>query len=301
MKRKLIKQANAAYTLTLPIEWIRKNKLSGKSEVEVSISEKSLIISTDSGVHGGSAVIQADGLTRRTLYTQLSAAYARGVDEIKIISKKDISSELTKSLTSTMGFAIISQKDDTYLIKDISGGVYSDLDEIFKRVFQVILLFYEAAINDVFGTQEETIEGLQARDTEVNKFCLYLQRAINRMSYADPINGRILFTYSFALEKISDEIERLWRTNIKQKVKKSTAIRELMEISKESFSKSFELYYSFNPKKIDAIYAIRENVREKSLSLLNLDSSTSRFIRHVVKIAEDSADLTHLTSMRRFS
>ena len=43
MKRRIIRQANQAYTITLPIEWIRKNNLDKASEVNLEIKEKSLL------------------------------------------------------------------------------------------------------------------------------------------------------------------------------------------------------------------------------------------------------------------
>ena len=46
MKRKVIKQANQAYTITLPIEWVRKNKISKNSEVDIQIREKTLMVNT---------------------------------------------------------------------------------------------------------------------------------------------------------------------------------------------------------------------------------------------------------------
>ncbi len=298
MKRKVIKQADQAFTITLPIDWVRKNNIDKNSEVNVDIIEKSLIINSNNPISGGSIKVDFTGLHQRNIYRHIIALYTKGIDEIEIISDKDISPLIMKTLNSLIGYGLISHKKDSYVIKEFGSSAYQNLDEIFKRVFQMILLFYEAAIKDIFGEEKETIDNLLARDLEVNKFCFYLQRAINKMSYQDPINGRILFTYSYVLEKISDEIERLWRLNIQHKPKKSKEIRELIELSKEGLSKAFNIYYQFNSSKLDDIYVIREKVREKSM-LKRIDPDTSRFIRHIVKIVEEAADLNHLTLMSK--
>jgi len=298
MKRKIIKQASQAYTITLPIGWVRKNNLDEKSEVDVEESEKSLVINSNKAVVGEKVVLDMRNLHLNNVFRHINALYARGVDEIELIYGRDISHDLLSFLNQTMGYALISQSSGKFIIKDISGGNYQNLDEIFKRVFQMIISFYESAIKDIFGNEKETLKSLDSRDSEVNKFCLYLQRAINKMSYPDVVKGRALFTYSFSLEKISDEIHRLWRANIKHEIKKTEALKELAELSCEGLGKSFDLYYGFNSKKVEEIYYLRQKVREKSLSL-KVEGHTIRFVRHIVKIIEDAHDLSHLAIMMR--
>ncbi|VVB78400.1 Uncharacterised protein [uncultured archaeon] len=296
MKRKVIKQASQAYTITLPIEWVRQNNISKDSELDINISEKSLIITNFGQIEHKRIKLNVEGLNDRNISRIIKALYANGVDEIELESNENISSSIIKHLHDVIGYALVSQKDNKFIIKDLGSANYSDLDEIFKRVFQMILSFYESAIEDIFGKEKETLDTLIARDLEINKFSLYLQRAINKMSYHDPIKGRILFTYSFEIEKIGDEIQRLWRTNIKYKVKKSKELKKLTEQSKEGLEKAFEFYYQFNTKKSEEITLLRDKVRESSMNL-SADKFTTRFIRHIVKIIEEAADLSHLTLM----
>ncbi|MDD5192268.1 MAG: hypothetical protein PHH54_01160 [Candidatus Nanoarchaeia archaeon] len=297
MKRKVIKQANQAYTITLPIDWVRRNNVDKNRELEVTEEEKTLIIKNDRDVQSSSANLKVEDLDKRNLTRHITALYAKGIDEINIESKKDITSDLSWGLSNTIGYALLCKKNDIFQIKDIGGTNYSNLDEIFKRVFQMVLAFYESAINDVFGEQKETLEGLQQRDREINKFCLFLQRAINKMSYPNQIKGRALFTYSFEIERIGDEVTRFWRANIKHKIKKTNDIKKLAEKSLESLGEAFELYYQFNSKKNEDLYSTREKIREESMKIKNNDKYAIRLVRHVVKISEDAADLSHLTLM----
>ena len=301
MKRKIIKQAGKAFTITLPVEWIRQNDLSEKSEIDLEIRDKSLVITSGKRAAGEKVKIDVNEASRRNIARIINALYARGVDEIEMLSVKDISPVLSQLLNQNLGYALVKQSGNSFVIRDIGGGSYQDLDEIFKRVFQIIILFYESAINDIFGKEKETLESLRAREVEVNKFCLLLQRAINKLSYPDTTKGRALFTYSFALEKISDEIHRLWRTNIenRNKVKKSGKLKELALLSSEALGKSFDFYYQFNPERVREVYEIRTEAMEKAISFIRLDSYTAMFIRYIIKIAEDSADLSHLALMMK--
>jgi phosphate uptake regulator len=299
MKRKVIKQANQAYTITLPIDWVRKNNIDQNTEVEVTESEKSLIITNTGKVQTKSIKLNVTGFNEKNIYRHISALYTKGIDEIEITSDEDISAHILPALNNTIGYALLSQNKNVFVIKDIGGVNYSDLDEIFKRVFQMVLAFYDSAIKDIFGEQKETEAGLRARDGEVNKFAFFLQRAINKMSYSDPIKGRALSTYSFELEKIGDEISKFWRTNVKYNIKKSSEIRQLAENSLKGLELAFEFYYQFNSKKAEGLYALREKVRADSLKIKITDKNTIRPIRHIVKIIEDAADLSQLTLMIR--
>ena len=44
MRRKIIKQGNNSFTLTLPIKWVKENSIEKQNEVEVDYFEKDLIL-----------------------------------------------------------------------------------------------------------------------------------------------------------------------------------------------------------------------------------------------------------------
>jgi phosphate uptake regulator len=294
MRRKIIKQANKAYTITLPIKWIRKNNLNEKSEIEVIEQEKSLIISSQQEISSEKIKLDVKEMSNREIYTHINSLYAKGVDEIQIIYERDVSQKIMRAINYNIGYALVSQEKNKLTIRDIGGIKNPNIDEIFKRVFQLILAFYRAALDDIFGKQKQTMKNLIYRDLEVNKFCLYLQRAINKMTYPNIIKGRILFTYSFALEKISDEVHRLWRTNINKKIKKTRKLKEVAELSYEGLARSFDLYYQFDNKKIKQISDLRDKTREKASEL---KPDTTKIIKHFIKIVEDASDLNHLNLM----
>ena len=294
MKRKVIKQAGGAYTLTLPIDWVRANGISEKSEVDVLVEGRSLTVSNCGKVGGRKAKINLNGFEPKNVYRYINALYALGYDEIEISSERDISSALIKLLNTLIGYVLVSNEGSKYVIKDIGGGCNSDLDEVFKRAFQAVLLFYDSAIKDIFGKGEETNESLRVRDLEVNKLCLYLQRAINKMSYSDPVRGRILFSYSVNLEQMGDEVCRLWRYNIFNKKMKNEPLRKIVEMSKLCLDKSFDLFYRPNSLEVEKLYDLREKLRKE----IELSKNPNKMTYQALRIAEGAVDLSHLTLMK---
>jgi phosphate uptake regulator len=294
MKRKLIKQAGQAVTLTLPIEWIRKNNLKSGDEVDLIIKERDLIISSDKRIKGDSIKLDSTGFPRRMKFIYNNAAYARGIDEIELISEK----KCYPNLSQNMGYAVVSQKDNVFKIKDIGGNSTTDLDEIFKRVFQMIIAFYDRAIENLLGEDMESQETIREIDMEINKFALFLQRSIMKMNYPDSEEGKIMFAYSFALEKIGDEVLRLWRTGIEEKIKMNEELKNFVLLSREGLSKSFEVCYRHNSKNVVEFLKMKDKTRRESTKLLDKSSGISKFVTHALRIMEDSWDLTHLSLMK---
>jgi phosphate uptake regulator len=108
VKRKVIKQANQAYTITLPIEWVRRNNINKDSEVEITLADKSLIVSNTGKTETKKVKIEFNFSDERALGGQIKALYARGVDEIEITSKENLSSSIYLALQETIGFALVS-------------------------------------------------------------------------------------------------------------------------------------------------------------------------------------------------
>lgn len=296
MRRKLVKQAGQALTITLPIDWIRKNGLEPGEEIEIDTHEKDLVLSSGRKTKSGKVKIETTASPLRMRYIHINSAYARGIDEIDL----QLDQEAYPDLNQELGYAVVKQKDSSYLIRDISGTSTENLDEIFKRVFQMILKFYDSAIEDIFGESKEDYDNVEKMDAEINKFSLFLQRSISKLSYPDPIIGKVLFAYSYSLEKIGDEIQRLWRTSLQNKIKKTPQLKKVILLSKQSLDKSFEIYYQSSDEKIKQAIVIRKKIRNIAFKLMN-DSATSKLLMHAIKIAEDAYDLSHLSLMKKLN
>lgn len=295
MKRKLVKQAGQALTITLPIEWVRANGLNAGDEIDVEQNEKTLVLNSNKKTITGKLKLDITKLGEKLRFLNINAAYARGIDEIEL--------EATSypELTQTMGYAVVSQKLNRYVIRDIAGNTGENLDDIFKRVFQMVLSFYDEAINNIFYKDSNAkYENIQKIDGEINKFVLFLERAIMKLSHTEPANTRILFTYSFALEKLGDEVLRLWRASLKGKIKKDKEIKEIIEFSKKTLEKAFEIYYFPTDERIQEAVLLKDRLRERSIKFMNINSATTEVLMHSVRIAEDSIDLIHLSLMRKF-
>lgn len=303
MKRKVIKQANSAHTITLPIDWVRANALTAGSEIDVQAVERSLVITAGGPTALTKAEIDVNGLSDRAIKIHISALYSRGVDEITVRSKRDIATLLVQGLNQNLGYALVGHERDAYVIRDIGGANYGDLEGIYKHTFQSIITFAHDAVADVFGKRSQTREGLQERDREINKLTYYLQRAVAKMAHPDSTQGKVMFASAYELEKIADEVERFWRNTILLKKsatasKAPSALKSVAHNAIATLEAAFALRYQFKGRDVDTLYQLRDKTRASWLCLKQ-DEPTLKIGRHIVRLAEEAADLNHLTLMRK--
>lgn len=294
MKRTIVQQANQAHTITLPIQWVREHSLGKGSEIDLELFERTIILRTQNFVVDKSLSINASKLSGKKLSNMIAAAYASGVDILKIENEKDITLELHTIFHTLIGYALVEHTKNIYTVKDISGQNQVHIDQIMNQLFQMIIAYYEDAIKDIFNKPTVAESTLTARDAETNKFCLFVQRAINKQAYPDPLLGRIIFTYSYVLEIMSDEITRLWRRAKSPSFKSSKELKDLTLLSKQCLERAFEIYIHYTQEKVDELQSLRDKIRKLSAT----SEKNQPYVYHVVRISEEATDLNHIALMK---
>jgi phosphate uptake regulator len=294
MRRKIIQQAKQAYTITLPIDWVKDLKLKAGDEVEIVSDGKDLVIKTDNKQSGGEIKIDATNMNNRIIYNYLNAAYSGGFDQVEVTnSSVDIS-----DLNQMMGYAMVTQKKDLCIIKDISGSSFENLEDIFKQVFQTVIAYYEQAIEDISGEKKGITSTIRKKDDDINKYTIFLERSMIKKGSTDSVMRKIMFTYAFELEKIGDSIFRIWDSEVEEKKTEEITI-ELLTLSKQCLEKAFAVFYQTSPEKIKELLILRDKVKDKTEQALKKHKNSRKAIIYSLAIAEDCVDLTQLSLMYR--
>ncbi|MGM5480341.1 MAG: AbrB/MazE/SpoVT family DNA-binding domain-containing protein [Nanobdellota archaeon] len=296
MKRKIVKQAGKAYTITLPISWVRERGLDAGDEIELIAQERNLLLETKQTTTQSKRTLSTKGLPLATKYSFIAATYARGIDELTV--KTDDST--FPNINEYLGYVVIGQSNNIFTIQDINTSINEDLDLIFKRTFQIILKYFTQASNDICGKQESNYTKIRNIDSEINKLSFFLQRAVMKKNISSSAQGKIYFAYSYALEKIGDEILRLWRLMTEEKVVVDDNLKEIFSLVEKTLNKSFSLYYCFDIKLLKELRVLKEQFRTKAFSSFSKNRSYSLMLLYLTKIFDDSYDLTHLSLMHHF-
>lgn len=212
MRKRLTAQGAAgrqSYTVTLPIEWIKEHKLEKKREVELDLVGQHVIISTQSPEN----IVVIDGnIYRDGIVKILRALYRRGVDEIHFKAKDEQQAARAREVIDRflIGYEIIEQRGDTYVIRDITGEDPEGFRVALRRAFLLLLTISE-------DYDEATFRSLQ-------KLCVYAQRILLKHGHDEYQKTPLYYIILDRLEKIADEYNWLSERGDKETRKKLTQL-----------------------------------------------------------------------------
>lgn len=139
MKRKIIKQSGQAYTITLPVKWIRANDLEEGGEVDVTEIKKKLIVS-GKGDEKETRYINLEIPKEDQNYAKklIVNSYRAGADKINVYfrGKEEILSDIVNRFL--IGFELFEKENNKYLIESISEPGYENFETLVTRLFYTL-------------------------------------------------------------------------------------------------------------------------------------------------------------------
>jgi hypothetical protein len=219
-----------SYTVTLPIEWVKKNKLDKKRSIDLAIVGKKIVLSAE-GSDDSRLLLPGDEY-QEILIKVLQGVYRLGWDEVKITySKAAVLKEVEEILDKNLlGYEIIDVKDTYVLIKDIIKDDDEEFKVILRRIF-LLLIELSDAKNEI---KRNTL------DRNIKKLINYSQRIIIKKGHKDIKKTPIYYLLLDRLEKIGDEFRWCLELSVHQK-----EYDELVHL----FREAYELFYQFESEK----------------------------------------------------
>lgn len=187
-KRTLVKSGTSSFTLALPIDWIRRNKLDKGSEVTIAENEVGeLVLSTSANNFHPTKEFYTIKLNEETsdiLYWILLRAYLRNYTSI-IIEGKDL---LTKAppilsrLNNFIGLNIIEQNKEAIVLKNYSANDNETSPySLIKKIDVGIRAMFEALNNFKTGFHKEDVYELELQHEYSERLFLLALKLINNI------------------------------------------------------------------------------------------------------------------------
>lgn len=297
MRRKIVKQGNAALTLTLPSSWTKKLNLKAGDELEVEEEKNFLKITTE---RPGEKTIEIDitELNEPLIWTYIISAYRQGYDEIKIKIKKEQIKLIQRVVDALLGLAIVEQTTDYCTIKDLSAYPSTkEFGNIKRRIFYLLEEMADSSLKAVKEKNKSALEGIEFQDYNINKFSNFCLRLINKKN----LSATLEYIIS-ELENLGDEYTRL---SLDLADSKSLTIsRDILTIFQEInelFFKFHKLYYNFNNKDTIAIVDIKNKINKKIQATKPKSKKETILLFHLSKIVHLITNIGERVIMMKLS
>jgi hypothetical protein len=256
MKRKVIKQGNNTLTITLPREWIEKNKIKAGDEIDVAENQQhNLEIGLNESNYSKTKEVSLKYTDKNYIKSVLAALYREGCTELKVKFHEDVSSlDIEKVVDELFGFEITEQARNRCTIRFVINEK-DDPEKTITKIFQIILTIIDAAI------ASEKIDYMYYKK-KISMFKDYSMRLLN--SQASKENYSEMRLVSFILDQLGGSLAALFDNLNKKGVILDKESRKIMEAHKEIFNK---LYDSWCKKDFDLSSETYLELRKRLIGL----------------------------------
>jgi phosphate uptake regulator len=280
MLRKIVKQGNAALTLTLPSSWAKKFSLKAGDEVDVLEEKNFLKISTEKS--GDKSIeINLEKLNHALIWTYIIAAYRKGYDIIKLKFNKPQLKVIQNVVDALLGSAIIEQSSESCSIKDLSAFPNEkEFHNLQRRIFYLLEEISESSYNALLKKNKQELKEIEFHDYSINKFSNFCLRVINKKGLEPALEYIIA-----ELENLGDEYAKL---SLDLSEAKSLSIgKNIMDIFQDInqlFIRFHKLYYSFNDEGVNEIVEEKNRINSKINSISPKTQAETILLFHLSKI-----------------
>jgi phosphate uptake regulator len=235
IEERRIQEIRGSYILYLPKEWCKDLNLGRGSRVLIKrIGSKLVIEPSETLSIRLYSDVDLDNIDEGSIYHILISLYISGAEQIKLVYRKPLSSELRKKIYSCVkhmpGFSVFDEARNFIVLREVRRGY--ELNTVVRRIMFNARSLFEQVIKIYSDAQAE--EDLEELDSEIDAIRREAERIFNVM-LTNPETGRDtkLLQKSYIMVQIARLIERI--------SDHLTAIAKYIDDSKEDRPKIYSM------------------------------------------------------------
>jgi len=267
VKRKVIQIANSTQLISLPRKWSLKYNIKKGDELDLEEDGDKIIIRTETTPTVREITVDVSGLTPRLADRFIARSYQKGYDTIVVkYDQPELAIAIQNKVTELLGFEIMERTKDTMLIKSISQKIDMDFDTTLRRAFLIVLDMANTCLESFSKGDKKTLENLHYKDFDLNKFCYFCLRTINKGLHSG-FGTYILYYLIESLEDVGDEYKALAKYLAKIDAKKKNLIKMISKVN-ELTKMGYEFYYKPEKSKAVSSITLYNGIKEEIRNLL---------------------------------
>jgi phosphate uptake regulator len=270
MKRKIIKQGNNSYTLTLPIQWIKEHSLDGGDEIDISEDEAKLVLSVADDVKRPEVTVSfdLDGYNERTIRNILCQSYRKGFDKIivtfrdreQLLIMKDIARDVMH------GFEVTEESKNRCVIQNIAEPSSEKYSVILRKIFLVIKQESEDILDDLKKGKLTGMDKRKEIKNMIDNFTNFVRRVIINSRMGGTRNSYLLFYSTSHLSLIHHAYYYLYLFLEKQKsARLSKETISLLSKVNEMFDVYYDAFYKLDVELAHKVGIMKDRLHKKGV------------------------------------
>ncbi|MFH1770163.1 MAG: hypothetical protein ABH828_01260 [archaeon] len=182
MIRKIIKQ-KTAYTITLPIKWVREHNLNGQDEIEMEQKGSQLTISTDKKETSKGAKLNLEKGTESYYRIMIENHYLKGYNVLNVsFQEKKALKIIQETVSNLIGVEIVDQKDNDCKVSETATPTTEEFTSLFNRCISIIKYSLEILGESIGNNKYDRYEEVEQLTKDARRFLLFLTRTIHKNS-----------------------------------------------------------------------------------------------------------------------
>ena len=286
MRRKVIQIAESTQLISLPRKWAVRYQVKKGDELNIEEQGSTLIVSTQNEIATKKITLDVRG--QKTFKRRMIAlAYIKGYDEVDVLyDTPEYIKSIQLLLQEFTGYDIVRQDKNSCTIRQISKPTPDEFTNVFNRLFLITSDTLKTIIEALKENDLEQLQGVQYRDTNINKYVNFCKRIINKGNYPITEQPSGIYLILTLLELVGDEHKKLSKNISDNKKFEKPVIRllEQMSVFFESLTKSFKSKSKDIGLENASLYEELQNQIEIAKKQSKTDSHIYEIISHILNI-----------------
>ncbi len=280
MRRHAIQLAKNTLVVSLPSDWVKQNGIKKGDSLNIESKGNQLIIAGEGKKAVTSVLLDTKGLNERSLRWAFSSLQKQGVDEIEVRPISPLIIKLSQEIVRDLfvGFAIVSQKDNSLLIRKISKDAVDQFGAIMRRAFLVTVSLAEGFADALERGDFEEARSLGYLEKTNNQLTNFCQRLINR-GEAGVGYSSFYYVILWNMEKIADEYKAM-SLLLPKKPNISPGMAKSQKGVAALVRGYYDVFYEGDARQLGLLSERKAALEQSLLLLLERQDKTQRLLAH---------------------
>jgi len=182
MRRKIIRQ-KSAYTVTLPVDWVRAHNLDSKDEIDVDEEADALIIRTEKKPKTEEVSLQLEKSTSDYYRIMIENHYLKGFDVLNVeFEDSKALNHIQDIVANLVGFEVIEQRENWCKIAATAQSSPEQFKTLLNRCFNIITYTQNKIIEDLEKNSFNNYAEIEKQSKDARRFLLFCTRTIHKSS-----------------------------------------------------------------------------------------------------------------------